>query len=101
MTLSLCFSEGTTLATYHLNTATDRNNEEHPDGVGENEICYYIIGKHNMCVYETFITTCNLNFDYKIFLGGDPNGYFETDKTTNILKVVNAVDRDCGDECQT
>jgi hypothetical protein len=51
MTLSSCFSEGTTLATYHLNTATDRNNEEHPDGVGDNEICYYIIGKHNMCVY--------------------------------------------------
>jgi hypothetical protein len=51
MTLSLCFSEGTTLATYHLNTATDRNNEEHPDGVGDNEICYYIIGKQNMCVY--------------------------------------------------
>jgi hypothetical protein len=42
-----------------------------------------------------------LHLTIRFSLGGDPNGYFETGKTTNILKVVNAVDRDCGDECQT
>lgn len=44
--LMLCniFSEGPTVETFPLFTATDRNNEEHPEEWVENQICYYIVG---------------------------------------------------------
>jgi len=59
-----------------LQNATDRNNEEHPDGRPDQSICYFI-------------------------LDGNTNDTFELDVHTNILTNRTQIDRDCGTTCQS